>query len=154
MRAKLAVARGIPDLALGCATTIIALAELKGPHVRLDVNGGHRGRRPVQQAWDCANDVPGAPGLSCATCVSCTTSPLATGSRTTVFDLSCLDEEDELASLQLLLHAEWSLTGTTAALLERSASADAEIADQLSATYKSVCDDLLHFVADDMSASR
>lgn len=157
MRAKAAVARGIPDLALGRftidAATILAPVELKGPRVRLDAIGGHRARTPVQQAWDYAMDAPGARWV-----IVCNMKELrlyAVGHGRDdyhLFDLTRLDEEDELAALQLLLHADRLLTGETAALLDRSASADAEITDQLYATYKSVRDDLLQFVAEQRPA--
>ncbi len=65
-----------------------------------------------------------------------------------LFDLTRMDEEDELTALQLLLHADRLLSGETAALLDRSASADKEITNQLYATYRSVRDDLLQFVTD------
>lgn len=157
IRAKPAIARGIPDLALGRftadAATILAPVELKGPRVRLDAIGGHRARTPVQQAWDYANDAPGARWVVVCNMKELRLYAVGHGREDYhLFDLARLDEADELAALRLLLHADRLLTGETAALLDRSASADAEITDQLYATYRSVRDDLLQFVADQRPA--
>ncbi len=157
MRAKPPVARGIPDLALGAfsaeISTILAPVELKGPRVRLDALGGHRARTPVQQAWDYANDAQGARWVLVCNMVELRLYAVGHGREDYHrFDLTRLDEADELAALQLLLHADRLLGGATAALLERSASADKDITDQLYATYRSIRDELLQFVADQRPA--
>ena len=157
MRAKPPVARGIPDLALGAfsaeTSTILAPVELKGPRVRLDALGGHRARTPVQQAWDYANDAQGARWVLVCNMVELRLYAVGHGREDYHrFDLTRLDEADELAALQLLLHADRLLGGATAALLERSASADKDITDQLYATYRSIRDELLQFVADQRPA--
>ena len=139
LRAKPPVGRGIPDLALGRftadTTTVLAPVELKGPRVRLDALGGHRARTPVQQAWDYANDAQGARWVLVCNMVELRLYAVGHGREDYHrFDLTRLDEADELAALQLLLHADRLLGGATAALLERSASADKDITDQLYAT--------------------
>ncbi len=105
---------GAVDVALGrfsgtaSSKDIAAPFELKGPDTHdLDQIVPGRGRSPVQQAWDYAIDAPGSKWVLVSNCVEVRLYGFGRGRDAyEMFDLSRLDEREELARLWLLLSAE------------------------------------------------
>lgn len=153
IKAKQPVAAGTVDLALGSFTAdsaaILAPFELKGPKTGLDSIMPGRAKTPVQQAWEYANDAPGARWVLVSNMRELRLYAFGHGRAAyESFDLRRIDEPDELKRLQLLLHSEQLLSGATAGLLARSASEDRDITNALYADYKRLRDDLIQFVRD------
>jgi len=112
-----------------------------------------RAKTPVQQAWEYANDAVGARWVLVSNMRHLRLYATGHGrANYEEFDLRRLDDPEELARLQLLLHADRLLGGATADLLARSATADRDITDALYATYRSLRDDLFQFVRDSRPA--
>lgn len=153
MQVKQSVPGGtIVDVALGrfteAETSIVAPLELKGPRVALDRIMPGRAKTPVQQAWDYAMDVPGAQWVMVTNMKELRLYAFGHGRQDyESFDLRRIDQQDELARLQLVLSADSLLTGSTSDLLRRSASADKDVTDKLYADYKSLRQNLMGFVA-------
>jgi len=133
---------GSVDLALGNfdakSRRVLAPFELKGPKTRdLDAIMPGRAKSPVQQAWDYAIDLPGSKWVLVSNLVEVRLYAFGHGRSTYErFDLARLDEPEELKRLWFLLGADNLLSGSTTALLDRSARADRVITDQLYADYK------------------
>src|SRR5271155_2202856 len=107
------IRRGAVDVALGRfhdadgLDDITAPCERKGPTtLDLDAPMPGRGRSPVQQAWDYANDAPGSHWVLISNCLEIRLYGFGRGRDAyEVFDLARLDEVEEHARLCLLLSA-------------------------------------------------
>ena len=153
IKAKQQVGAGIVDLAIGHfgpdASRVLAPLELKGPRSPLDAIMAGRYKTPVQQAWEYANDAPGAAWVLVSNMRELRLYAVGHGRAAyESFDLRRLAEADGLRRLQLFLHAGQLLGGATADLLRRSASEDRDITNLLYADYRRLRDDLLQFVQD------
>ncbi len=153
---ELAIGRGSVDVALGRfgtpdgADEIAAPFELKGPGTTdLDAIMPGRGRSPVQQAWDYANDVPGCRWVLVSNCVEIRLYGFGRGREAyELFDLTKLDDRYEQERLWLLLSAERLLGGATDALLRETDSAYKTITDELYLQYSALRGRLLQFLTD------
>jgi hypothetical protein len=151
---ELAIARGSVDVAFGRfgATDgkdeIVAPFELKGPGtIDLDAIMPGRGRSPVQQAWDYANDVPGCRWVLVSNCVEIRLYGFGRGREAyELFDLTKLDEPNEQERLWLLLSASRLLGGETEALLRATDSAYKTITDDLYTQYSELRGRMLAFL--------
>src|SRR5690606_34759660 len=123
--------------------------EMKGPDTPdLDKIMPGRGISPVQQAWDYAADVPGAKWVLVSNCLEIRLYRFGRGRDTYErFDLSRLDEPEQLKRLLLILGARRSLGRVTEALLEESDAALTEVTDMLYAEYGRLRLDLIEFLA-------
>ncbi len=94
------------DLASG-VKTVVAPFELKGPDTKdLDRIMPGRGKTPVQQAWEYANDAPGAKWVLVSNCREIRLYGYGRGREAyEVFDLERLDQPDELRRLWEILSA-------------------------------------------------
>ncbi len=148
------IRRGSVDVALGRfglsdrADEIVAPFELKGPGTRdLDAIMPGRGRSPVQQAWDYAIDAPGSRWVLVSNCVEVRLYGFGRGRDAyELFDLTKLDDEEELARLCLILSADRLLGGATDALLRDTDGAYKNITNELYSEYKGLRDRLIGFL--------
>jgi TaqI-like C-terminal specificity domain/N-6 DNA Methylase len=148
--------RGAVDVALGRFGTadgvdeIIAPFELKGPTTTdLDAIMPGRGRSPVQQAWDYANDAPGCRWVLVSNCIEIRLYGFGRGREAfELFDLTKLDDRHEQERLWLLLSAGRLLGGATDALLRETDSAYKTITDDLYRQYSMLRETLVQFLAD------
>ena len=151
---ELAIGRGSVDVALGRfgqedgEQEIVAPFELKGPAtVDLDAIMPGRGRSPVQQAWDYANDVPGCRWVLVSNCVEIRLYGFGRGREAyELFDLTKLDDQYEQERLWLLLSAERLLGGATDAVLRETDSAYKTITDDLYKQYSALRESLVQFL--------
>lgn len=146
---------GSVDAALGrfgedrSTDRIVAPLEIKGAGTDLDAIMPGRGRSPVQQAWDYANDAPGCRWVLVSNCVELRLYGFGRGRDAyEVFDLSKLDDRYERERLWFLLSADRLLGGGTDALLKESDSAYKTVTDELYLQYndlrRSLIDNLAH----------
>jgi hypothetical protein len=146
---------GSVDVALGhfgvegAPDKIVAPFELKGPETaNLDAVMPGRGRSPVQQAWDYANDAPGCRWVLVSNCVEVRLYGFGRGRDAyEVFDLSRLDEKDECERLWFLLSADRLLGGFTERLLRESDSAYKSVTEELYKEYKGLRGKLIDYLA-------
>jgi hypothetical protein len=127
---------------------VLAPFELKGPDTAdLDRIMPGRGKTPVQQAWDYANDAPGAKWVLVSNCREIRLYGYGRGREAyEVFDLARLDEPDEHRRLWHVLSADRFLGGATDALLRETDEAYRAITDDLYASYKGLRDRLIEFL--------
>jgi hypothetical protein len=148
------IRRGSVDVALGRfggtegASEIVAPFELKGPDTSdLDAIMPGRGYSPVQQAWNYAIDAPGCRWVLVSNCVAVRLYGFGRGRDAyELFDLTKLDDPQELERLWLLLSAPRLLGGATEALLRASDSAYKDITDDLYQDYKKLRDQMIAFL--------
>jgi N-6 DNA Methylase/TaqI-like C-terminal specificity domain len=148
------IRRGSVDVALGrffpegAGDVIVAPMEMKGADTSdLDAIMPGRGKSPVQQAWDYAIDVPGAKWVLVSNCKEIRLYGFGRGRDAyELFDLTRLDEPDELKRLLLLLSAKRFLGGETEALLRDSDNELKDITNALYDQYKKLRQDLLGFL--------
>lgn len=157
IKAKQSIGAGTVDLALGRFTAdvaeIAAPLELKGPKTALDAIMPGRHKTPVQQAWEYANDAPGAKWVLVSEMRWLRLYAIGHGRADyEQFDLRKIDEPEELRRLQLFLHADQLLGGATAELLARSAREDRDITAALYKDYRTLRADLMQFVRDQRPA--
>ena len=116
---------------------VVAPFELKGPDTKdLDHIMPGRGKTPVQQAWEYANDAPGAKWVLVSNCVEIRLYGYGRGREAyEVFDVSRLDEPDELRRLWEILSARNFLGEATERLLRETDAAYADITDRLYKDY-------------------
>ena len=108
-----------------------------------------RGKTPVQQAWDYANDAPGAKWVLVSNCVEIRLYGYGRGREAyEVFDASRLDEQDELRRLWEILGARNFLGEATERLLRETDAAYADITNQLYRDYNALRESLLGFLVD------
>lgn len=146
--------RGSVDVALGRFGTeddtneIIAPFELKGPGTEdLDAIMPGRGRSPVQQAWDYANDAPGCRWVLVSNCVELRLYGFGRGREAyELFDLSKLDDRYEQERLWFLLSGARLLSGATDALLRKTDSAYKTITDELYRQYSELRERLVQYL--------
>ena len=147
------IARGSVDAALGHfgatdkADEIVAPFELKGPGTDLDAIEPGRGRSPVQQAWDYANDAPGCRWVLVSNLLEIRLYGFGRGREAyELFDLSKLDDQYEQERLWLLLSAGRLLGGATEALLRDTDSAYKTITDALYKQYSALRESLVQYL--------
>ena len=146
------VSRGAVDVALGrfdaAAREIVAPFELKGPTTHdLDAPMPGRGRSPVQQAWDYANDIRGARWVLVSNCLEIRLYGFGRGRESyEMFDLGRLDEPEEHARLVLMLGAERLLEGGLDELLRETDGAYRDITDALYRQYSDLRDKLIAYL--------
>lgn len=133
----------------GVKDRIVAPFELKGPETQdLDAIMPGRGRSPVQQAWDYANDAPGCRWVLISNCVELRLYGFGRGRDAyEAFDLSRLDDRDERERLWFLLSAERLLGGATDALLRESDSAYRTVTNELYGQYRELRGKLVEYLA-------
>lgn len=152
---ELPVGRGAVDVALGrfgseeSPNEVVAPFELKGPGTKdLDAIMPGRGRSPVQQAWDYANDAPGCRWVLVSNCIELRLYGFGRGRDAyEVFNLSRLDEPYERERLWLLLSARQLLSGATDTLLRESDTAYKTITNELYNQYSELRQNLVDFLA-------
>lgn len=153
---ELPIGRGAVDVALGRFGTddatdeIVAPFELKGPGMTdLDAIMPGRGRSPVQQAWDYANDAAGCRWVLVSNCVELRLYGFGRGREAyELFDLTKLDDAYEQERLWLLLSAKRLLGGATEALLRETDSAYRTITEDLYRQYSALRGQLIQFLTD------
>jgi hypothetical protein len=150
------IGRGAVDVALGRfgaidgSDEIVAPFELKGPGTfDLDAIMPGRGRSPVQQAWDYANDIRGCRWVLVSNCVEIRLYGFGRGREAyEFFDLTKLDDQYEQERLWFLLSANRLLSGETEALLRETDSAYKTITDELYGQYSALRQKLVQFLTD------
>lgn len=152
---EMPIGRGSVDVALGrfgsadSVDEITAPFELKGPGTDLDAIIPGRGRSPVQQAWDYANDVPGCRWVLVSNCVEIRLYGFGRGREAyELFDLTKLDDPYEQERLWLLLSAQRLFAGATDTLLRDTDSAYKTITDDLYKQYSTLREALVQFLTD------
>ena len=91
-----------------------------------------RGKTPVQQAWEYANDAPGAKWVLVSNCVEIRLYGYGRGREAyEVFDVSRLDEPNELRRLWEILSARNLLGEVTERLLRETDAAYKDVTDRL-----------------------
>ena len=146
---------GAVDTALGHfeargARKIVAPFELKGPDTKdLDRIMPGRGKTPVQQAWEYANDAPGAKWVLVSNCVEIRLYGYGRGREAyEVFDLTRLDQPDELRRLWVLLSADNFLGGQGERLLRETDAAYKDVTNRLYKDYRTLRERLTAFLTD------
>src|SRR5579872_3070912 len=126
---------------------VVAPFVLKGPDTKdLDRIMPGRGKTPVQQAWEYANDAPGAKWVLVSNCVEIRLYGYGRGREAyEVFDLTRLDQEDELRRLWTILGAKQFLGGATEALLRDTDAAYADVTDRLYQDYRKLRERLIGY---------
>ena len=129
---------------------VIAPFELKGPDTKdLDRIMPGRGKTPVQQAWEYANDAPGAKWVLMSNCVEIRLYGYGRGREAyEVFDVSRLDEPDELRRLWVILSATNFLGDATERLLRETDAAHKDVTDRLYKDYNELRERLMAFLVD------
>ncbi len=144
------------DVALGrffpgaTGDEVVAPFEMKGPDTAdLDKIMPGRGISPVQQAWDYAADAPGAKWVLVSNCLEIRLYRFGRGREAyELFDLSRLDETEQLKRLLLMLEAKRLIGPDTEALLAQSDAALKDITEELYVQYKALRVKLLGFLRD------
>jgi hypothetical protein len=145
---------GAVDVALGNFNTpdsvdeIVAPFELKGPDCAdLDRVMPGRGRSPVQQAWDYANDAPGSRWVLVSNCLEIRLYRYGRGRDAyELFDLRKLDESDEHHRLWLILGEANLFGGVTDRLLKDTDEAYRDVTIELYSEYKGLRERLIGFL--------
>jgi hypothetical protein len=145
-----AVDTALGNFQVGEETRVLAPFELKGPDTKdLDHIMPGRGKTPVQQAWEYANDAPGAKWVLVSNCVEVRLYGYGRGREAyEVFDVSRLDELDELRRLWVVLAAANFLGGATERLLRDTDAAHADITDKLYQDYNGLRERLIAYLTD------
>ena len=147
------LATGSVDTALGNfevggKMAIIAPFELKGPDTKdLDRIMPGRAKTPVQQAWEYANDAPGAKWVLVSNCSEIRLYGYGRGREAYErFDLERLDDPGELRRLWLILSARNLLGEATERLLRETDSAYKDVTDRLYKDYHDLRERLIDFL--------
>jgi hypothetical protein len=145
-----AVDTALGHFRVGEETKVVAPFELKGPDTKdLDRIMPGRGKTPVQQAWEYANDAPGAKWVLVSNCVEARLYGYGRGREAyEVFDLAHLDEADELRRLWVALAAENLLGEATERLLRETDAAHKDITDRLYKDYSDLRERLIAYLTD------
>jgi hypothetical protein len=132
----------------GNVKKVAAPFELKGPDTKdLDHIMPGRGKTPVQQAWEYANDAPGARWVLVSNCVEIRLYGYGRGREAyEVFDLSRLDEPNELRRLWEILSARNLLGEVTDRLLRETDAAYKDVTDRLYEDYDKLRERLIAFL--------
>lgn len=135
---------------VGASNKVVAPFELKGPDTKdLDRIMPGRGKTPVQQAWEYANDAPGAKWVLVSNCVEIRLYGYGRGREAyEVFDVSRLDEPDELRRLWEILSSRNFLGDATERLLRETDSAYKDVTDRLYKDYNGLRERLIAFLVD------
>lgn len=146
---------GAVDVALGQFSdaggdVIVAPFEMKGPDtLDLDAIMPGRGISPVQQAWGYAVDAPGVKWVLVSNCLELRIYRFGRGRDAyELFDLTRLDDLEEVKRLMLVLEAKRFLGGDTEALLVETDSANRDVTNELYAEYKTLRDQLMAYLID------
>lgn len=135
---------------------VVAPFEMKGPDTPdLDKIMPGRGISPVQQAWDYAADAPGAKWVLVSNCLEIRLYRFGRGREAyELFDLSRLDEHEQLKRLLLLLGHERLIEGDTEMLLGESDAELKKITDDLYIDYRKLRGELISFLKDSADGPR
>lgn len=130
--------------------------EMKGPDMPdLDKIMSGRGMSPVQQAWDYAADAPNAKWVLVSNCLEIRLYGFGRGRDAyELFDLTRLDDTDELTRLLLILGARRFLGGETEALLTSSDSALKTITNELYSEYRDLRVNLVGYLTDEANGPK
>ncbi len=149
------IRNGAVDVAIGRFSdadgdNLVAPLEMKGPAFHnLDAIMPGRGQSPVQQAWGYAMDAPGVSWVLVSNCLEIRLYRFGRGRDAyEVFDLTRLDDRDELRRLYMLLDAKRLLEGKTEELLLATDNALKAVTDDLYKQYKDLRDNILSFVTE------
>ena len=154
LRDEVRAAKGSVDTALGRfspvegADQVLAPFELKGPATKdLDAIMPGRGKSPVQQAWEYANDLPGSRWVLVSNCREIRLYGYGRGREAyEVFDLAKLDQEEEHARLWMVLSPTGLLEGGTEKLLRDTDTALKDITGVLYVEYAKLRKQLIAFL--------
>ncbi len=151
-----AVDTALGHFQVGGEAKVLAPFELKGPDTKdLDRIMPGRGKTPVQQAWEYANDAPGAKWVLVSNCVEIKLYGYGRGREAyEVFDGSRLDDLDELRRLWLILGAPNLLGDATDKLLRETDAAYADVTDRLYRDYRDLRERLVTFLVDSADGPR
>ena len=151
-----AVDTALGHFQVGGEAKVLAPFELKGPDTKdLDRIMLGRGKTPVQQAWEYANDAPGAKWVLVSNCVEIRLYGYGRGREAyEVFDVSRLDDLDELRRLWLILGAPNLLGDATDKLLRETDAAYADITDRLYRDYRGLRERLIAFLVNSADGPR
>ena len=132
----------------GDVKKVAAPFELKGPDTKdLDHIMPGRGKTPVQQAWEYGNDAPGAKWVLVSNCVEIRLYGYGRGREAyEVFDVSRLDEPNELRRLLEILSARNLLGEATERLLRETDAAYKDVTDRLYEDYDRLRGRLIAFL--------
>jgi hypothetical protein len=132
----------------GDVKKVAAPFELKGPDTKdLDHIMPGRGKTPVQQAWEYANDAPGAKWVLVSNCVEIRLYGYGRGREAyEVFDVSRLDEPNELRRLWGILSARNLLGEVAERLLRETDAAYKDITDRLYQDFSALRERLIEFL--------
>ncbi len=125
--------------------------EMKGPDTRdLDKIMSGRGMSPVQQAWDYAADAPNAKWVLVSNCLEIRLYGFGRGRDAyELFDLTRLDDPEELTRTLLVLGAKRFLGGETETLLAESDSVLKTITSELYAEYRDLRVQLVGYLSNE-----
>ncbi len=151
-----AIRRGSVDLALGQffpdgnGDRILSPFEMKGPDTPdLDTIMAGRGKSPVQQAWEYAIDAPGAKWVLVSNCKEIRLYGFGRGRDAyELFDLTRLNEPNELKRLLMILGERRFLGGETEQLLRDTDATLKDITYDLYKDYSDLRMKLLGFLID------
>ena len=145
-----AVDTALGHFRVGGEAKVLAPFELKGPDTKdLDRIMPGRGKTPVQQAWEYANDAPGAKWVLVSNCAEIRLYGYGRGREAyEVFDVSKLDDPGELRRLWLVLGAPNLLGDATDKLLRDTDAAYADVTDRLYRDYRDLRERLIAFLVD------
>jgi hypothetical protein len=148
-----ALGRFFPD-AVG--DQVVAPFEMKGPDTAdLDKIMPGRGISPVQQAWDYAADAPGAKWVLVSNCLEIRLYRFGRGREAyELFELSRLDEANELKRLLLILDAGRLIGADTEALLSESDATLKDVTNQLYVDYRKLRGDLVAFLTESVDGPK
>jgi len=134
----------------GESDVIVAPLEMKGPSTAdLEKIMPGRGISPVEQAWNYASGVAGAKWVLVSNCLEIRLYRFGRGRDSyELFELSRLDEREQLDRLLLLLDAKRFLDGEADRLLDASDAALRDITDRLYADYGALRGNLVTFLKD------
>jgi hypothetical protein len=135
----------------GDADFVHAPFEMKGPRDAPDLDKivAGRGMSPVQQAWDYAADAPNAKWVLVSNCLEIRLYAFGRGRDTyELFDLTKLDDPNQLRRLVLILGSWRFLDGLTEGLLAASDSALKTITNVLYKDYQKLRVDLVTYLVD------
>jgi hypothetical protein len=135
---------------------VVAPFEMKGPDTSdLDRIMAGRGISPVEQAWNYASAIPGANWVLVSNCLEIRLYRFGRGRETYEhFDLSRLDDPEQLARFILLLDARRFVEGGTEELLEQSDAALKSVTDELYEQYSALRGKLVGFLAHEADGPR
>jgi hypothetical protein len=114
-----------------------------------------RGKTPVQQAWEYANDAPGAKWVLVSNCVEIRLYGYGHGREAyEFFDVSRIDDLGELRRLWTVLAAPSLLSDATGQLLRETDAAYADVTNRLYRDYRDLRERLINFLVDSVEGPK